>query len=108
MSIKFNVFQAGLNGGTKVSTGDRFVPKVENGNIQGFVVVKNCFISSVLNESGAEVVTNVMRNNEITNILNLALVKGDVISPVLPSTFFTRVTIKAFSNLSQIILYTKK
>ena len=108
MAIIFNIFQSGLNGGTKILTGDSVVPKIENGNFQGFVVVRSCFIDSILNENGLEIITNVILNNQITNITNINLVRGDIVKPASTENHFTRVTIRPFSNSSQIVLYNKK
>jgi hypothetical protein len=108
MSINYNVFQSGLNGGTKVLTGDKNIPTIEHGDFQGFVVVNSCFIDSILNQNNINVIDNVLLNDKVTNILNKNLVRGDVVKPVLTSDYFTEINMRSFSDKSQIIIYIKK
>lgn len=108
MAIIFNNFQSGLNGGTKILTGRRDQIVIESRNFQGFIVVRSCFIDSILDQDGLEVITNVLLNNQSTNITNINLVRGDIIKPISTSDYFIQISMRPFSNSSQIVLYNKK
>jgi hypothetical protein len=105
MSINYNVFESGLNGGTIVLTGNQLTTSSLSGNFKGFRVANQCYITSILNQDGINITSSVIYNNVLTNISGSQLNLGDIISPPNDNTYFTQITLRKYSNRSQIIAY---
>lgn len=105
MAINFNVFKSGLDGGTIVLTGNQFTTSSLSGNFQGFRVSNQCYIISILNQNGVNVTSSVIYNGVIDNISGSQLNTGDIIAPDNSTTYFTGITLRAYSNTSQIVAY---
>ena len=105
MSINFNVFESGLDGGTVVLTGNQNNTSTLTGNFKGFRVANQCFITSILNQSGVNVISNILYNGTFSDILGIQLNTGDTIAPYGNTTHFTNITLTAYSNRSQIVAY---
>lgn len=105
MSINYNIFTAGLDGGTLVCTGDKSVALSFTGSFQGLRVSKQCYLSSILDQEGNNTITNVDFNGTLQSLVGVQLNTGDVISPYAPTTHFTGFTFTLYSNTAQIVAY---
>lgn len=105
MSINYNVFESGLNGGTKVLTGNQLTSSSLSGDFKGFRVSNQCYITSILNQNGINITSSILYNNVLTSISGSQLNLGDIISPPNSNTHFTQITLRRYSNRSQIIAY---
>jgi hypothetical protein len=105
MSINFNIFEAGLNGGTVVLTGNQSTTASLSGNFKGFRVANQCYITSILNQNNINVTSSVSYNGVLSNISGSQLNEGDTIAPYGSTTNFTSITLSAYSNRSQIVAY---
>lgn len=105
MAINFNVFKSGLDGGTIVLTGNQSTTASLSGNFQGFRVSNQCYVTSILNQNGVNVTSSVIYNGIVSNISGSQLNIGDTISPNSTTTYFKGITLRAYSNTSQIVAY---
>jgi hypothetical protein len=105
MSINFNVFESGLNGGTVVLTGNQLTTASLSGNFKGFRVANQCYVTSILNQNNINITSSIVYNGVLSNISGSQLNEGDTLTPYESTTYFTNITLTAYSNRSQIVAY---
>jgi hypothetical protein len=104
MSINFNVFESGLNGGTRILTGNQLTTASLSGNFKGFRVANQCYVASILNQNNTNVTSSILYNGILSNISGSQLNTGDTLA-LSGNNYFTSITLSPYSNRSQIVAY---
>ena len=106
MSISvYQIFNAGLDGGTYILNGNTSEEFEYSGSYKGLRVSNTCQLTSLLGSTGTELTGSILVNNVVTNISGSDLLINDIITPRSTTDYFTLVKFSTIYDGQQLISY---
>jgi hypothetical protein len=103
--IVYQIFNAGLDGGTYILNGNTSEEFEYSGSYKGLRVSNTCQLTSLLGSTGTELTGSVLVNSVVTNISGSDLLINDIITPESTTDYFTLVKFSTIYDGQQLISY---